>query len=145
MDIQGQLQRLLDIEAIRDLPRRYANCIWGKDAAGAASLFTEDGFMDSGRGEPIRGRAVLTATFTHAFDGSISHPFVHNHVIELSGDTATGVCHLDLRVIIGDKVLISSADYQDVYVRQGGTWLFQSRKLRMHYQIPVTTSSTQIK
>ncbi len=138
MNIQEQIQHLLDLEAIRDLAHRYAHCIWGKDATGAAQLFTEDGCMDMGRGEPICGRTALASIYEQAFTSSITHPFVHNHVIELSGDTATGTCHIDLRITIDEKTLIGSADYHDVYVRQDGTWLFQSRKLTMHYQVPIT-------
>lgn len=139
MNTQEQIQRLLDLEAIRDLVHRYAHCIWCKDVAGAAQLFTEDGFMDMGRGEPICGRAAITSVYEQAFTSSITHPFVHNHVIELTGNTATGVCHIDLRITIDEKILIGTADYHDVYVRQDDTWLFQSRELTMHHQIPVTT------
>ena len=49
------LQRLLDLEAIRDLARRYAHCIWRKDADGAAALFADDGAMDTGDRPPLVG------------------------------------------------------------------------------------------
>ena len=42
------LQQLSDLEAIRDLARRYAHCVWQKDAAGCAALFIEGGEMDAG-------------------------------------------------------------------------------------------------
>lgn len=143
MSIQEQQQRLLDLEAIRDLPRRYACCVWRKDAAGAARLFAEDGFMQTGTGEPVLGHDALVDAFTKAFGGSDAHPFVHNHVIELSGDTATGFCCLDLRVRVDGKILIGSGDYHDIYVRRNNTWLFHSRKLCIHYQVPIATPATQ--
>ena len=53
------LRRLLDLEAIRDLACRYAHCIWRKDADGAASLFADDGVMDTGDRPPLVGRDAI--------------------------------------------------------------------------------------
>ena len=39
-DTDELVRELADLEAIRDLARRYAHFVWQKDAAGAASLFT---------------------------------------------------------------------------------------------------------
>lgn len=136
MNLNEQMQRLLDLEAIRDLPRRYAHCVWRKDAAGSAALFTEDGFMDIGTGEPMRGRAAIVATYAPIFAGGELQPFVHNHVIELDGDMATGTAYIDLRVTVGGKNLIGTGIYHDVYVRTAGGWLFQSRKLIMNHMLP---------
>ena len=149
MDLNQQVQRLLDIEAIRDLPRRYAHCVWRKDAVGAAALFAEDGIMDTGQGEPMRGRAAIVSTYAPAFAGGKLEPFVHNHVIELCGDTATGVAYLDLRATLDGKDLAATGVYQDVYARSNDGWLFQSRKLIMHPMVsfgdsaPVGSASTQ--
>ena len=46
--MSDDLQRLADLEAIRDLPRRYAHFVWQGDAKGACALFTDDGVMDTG-------------------------------------------------------------------------------------------------
>ena len=46
MGLESHVQRLLDLEAIRDLPRRYAHCVWTRDVEGAVALFTADGVMD---------------------------------------------------------------------------------------------------
>jgi len=42
------LQALADESAIRDLARRYAHCVWQRDAPGAAALFAPDAVMDTG-------------------------------------------------------------------------------------------------
>lgn len=136
MNLNEQMQRLLDLEAIRDLPRRYAQCVWHKDAVAIAQLFAEDGVMDTGTGEPMRGRANITATYAPIFASSDSRPFVHNHVIELNGDTATGMVYLDVRVTIGGKNLAGIGTISDAYVRAGDRWLFQSRKLTVPKMIP---------
>lgn len=142
MNLNEQVQRLLDLEAIRDLPRRYAQCVWNKDAVAIAELFAEDGVMDTGTGEPMRGRATIAATYAPIFAVSNAQPFVHNHVIELSGDTATGTVYLDVRVTAGGKNLVGTGTCRDVYVRAANGWLFQSRKLTMHQMIPYGESGS---
>ena len=92
------LRRLLDLEAIRDLACRYANCIWRKDADGAAALFADDGVMDTGDRPPLVGRDAIRDAYRAILPSSDLQPFVHNHVIDLDGDRATGSCNLDLRV-----------------------------------------------
>ena len=136
MNLNEQVQRLSDLEAIRDLPRRYAQCVWNKDSAAIAQLFAEDGVMDSGMGEPMRGRATIAATYAPIFASSDSKPFVHNHVIDLHGDSATGTVYLDVRVTVGGKNMAGVGTISDAYVRAGDGWLFQSRKLSVTQMIP---------
>lgn len=143
MNIQEQVQRLVDLEAIRDLPRRYADCIWRKDAEGAAALFTEDCIMDIGFAEPLRSRAAIAASYVQAFSRNSLQPFVHNHLIDLAGDTATGIVYLDLRASVNNESQIGAGYYADVYVRSGKGWLFQSRKLTMHYLVPINAGWSQ--
>jgi ketosteroid isomerase-like protein len=134
---QATLRALLDREAIRDLVARYAHCVWRKDVNGAVSLFAEDGEMDTGDRPAIRGRAALLAEYGRMITGPQFQPFVHNHLIELHGDTATGMCYLDLRATVEGTSMIGSGYYDDRYVRVGGEWKFQWRKLTMDYFVPL--------
>jgi uncharacterized protein (TIGR02246 family) len=112
------IRRLADLEAIRDLPRRYAHCVWQKDAAGCAALFIEDCEMDTGMGgQPIVGREAMVKAYAPTFESGDLQPFVHNHVIDLDGDTATGTVYLDLRATMNGKAMIGSGFYEDKYVR----------------------------
>ena len=65
------------------------------------------------------------------FEATEFRPFVHNHVLELDGDSATGTCYLDLRAVVDGVRMTGFGYYEDEYVRQGGVWLFQKRKLNM--------------
>jgi len=136
------LQRLLDFEAIRDLARRYAHCVWQGDAAGAVALFTQDGVMDTGDGPPLIGRESLRQTYTAIFAKQELRPFVHNHVIELRGDRATGACYLDLRAVVEGTYMTGQGWYDDRYVRDGGGWLFASRRLHMLRYVPEGSAGT---
>ena len=131
MSMEEQIQRLADLEAIRDLARRYAHCVWQRDAAGCIALFTRDAVMDTGDRPPIVGHEDMLASYEAIFAGTELNPMVHNHVIELDGDRATGHCYLDLRAVTPDAPMKGHGFYVDEYVRTPEGWKFASRKLSM--------------
>ena len=130
------LRELVDREAIRDLACRYADCVWRQAAEEAVDLFTDDGVMDMGDRPPIVGRAALLETYMASITGSPFYPFVHNHVIDLDGDRASGRCYLDLRCTIDGKSMTGVGFYEDTYVRLGDGWRFRARKLNMNFLVP---------
>ncbi len=144
IDVAATVRALADKEAIRELARRYAHCVWTKDVPGAVGLFTEDGEMDTGDRPPIRGRATLLAAYQSMITGPSMYPYVHQHLVDLDGDRATGVCYLDLRATLLDGTTMSGFGYyHDVYVRVGGEWKFRSRKLVLREYAPVPGASAE--
>ena len=135
--IEAHVRELADREAIRDLARRYAHCVWQLDIPGATELFTEDGVMDTGAGPPLVGRKALAVAYQAMLGDAGFQPFVHNHVIDLRGDEATGTCYLDLRATQEGRSMIGSGFYDDRYVRVDGEWKFLSRKLTMRHLVPL--------
>jgi uncharacterized protein (TIGR02246 family) len=130
---------LSDLEAIRDLARRYAHCVWQKDAAGCAALFIEECEMDTGMGgRPILGREAMIKAYTPAFESGDLQPFVHNHVIELDGDDAMGTVYLDIRATMEGTAMIGSGFYEDRYMRTAEGWRFASRKLTFRHFVPLS-------
>ena len=143
-DSTDRIGQLEDREAIRDLANRYAHHVWQEEPLKAVELFARDGEMDMGEGTVIKGRDALRAVYSDKVGGEMMlHPFVHNHVIDLDGDRATGTCYLDLRCTRDGQSLMGSGYYDDVYVREEGTWRFQSRKLTICYLVPPTAGWTQ--
>jgi ketosteroid isomerase-like protein len=137
MNVEAVIRELADTEAIRDLARRYAHYVWNKDAAAAVSLFADDGVMDLGDRPAIKGRATLLESYQSLITDPSMHPFVHNHVFEVDGDRATGMCYLDLRVTLADGTkMIGFGYYNDVYVRVGPQWKFRFRKLTLCDYVP---------
>lgn len=125
-------RELADLEAIRDLARRYAHYVWQKDAAGAIELFTEDAVMDTGDRPPIVGREAMLESYAAMFEVSSFRPFIHNHVLDLDGDRATGTCYLDLRAITEEGVAMTGFGfYEDRYERTAKGWKFTSRRLEL--------------
>jgi ketosteroid isomerase-like protein len=144
IDVEATVRALADKEAIRDLARRYAHCVWNKDVAGAVGLFADDGEMDTGERPPIKGKAALLEAYQNMITGPSMHPYVHQHVIDLDGDRATGVCYLDLRATLLDGTKMTGFGYyHDVYIRVGGEWQFRVRKLVLREYVPVPGGSAE--
>ena len=129
--MSDDLRRLADLEAIRDLPRLYAHYVWQKDPDGAALLFAGDGVMDLNDRPALEGRDAILETYRDTFAASTFLPFVHNHVIDLSGDTATGTVYLDLRSTDDGKAMTGHGYNDDRYVRTDEGWKFSYRKLNL--------------
>jgi len=142
VNLAAAVRGLADGESIRDLARRYAHCVWQKDSAGAIALFTDDAEMDTGDRPAIRGREALLKAYDEMFAVSEFRPMVHNHVIDLRGDDATGTCYLDLTAVVDGEDMIGAGYYEDRYVRVGEEWKFQSRKLTMCYFVGSQTNLT---
>jgi ketosteroid isomerase-like protein len=135
--LEAIVRELADKEAIRDLTYRYVHHVWNQDADAAAELFAEDGEMDTSLEEPIRGRSALREALARLIEGADLQPYVHNHIIELDGDRASGVCYIDLRSVRDGKSMMGSGYYTDRYVRIGGEWKFQSRALTLRHFVPL--------
>ncbi len=136
-NVDSTLRELADREAIRELARRYAHYVWQKEVRAAADLFTEDGVMDTGDRTPLEGREAIFESYSAVFAQSDFFPFVHNHVIDLEGDSARGTCYLDLRATLEGRRMIGFGVYEDAYVRVTGGWKFRSRRLRITELIPL--------
>jgi ketosteroid isomerase-like protein len=129
---------LADTEAIRDLARRYAHYVWQNELEALAALFAEDGEMDPGTRPPFRGRQALLAGFREMLTtGSVFLPFVQQHLVELTGDTASGTCYIDLRAEVDGTSMIGAGWYADRYVRTAEGWRFQSRKIELRFFVPL--------
>ncbi len=136
-ELAATVRMLSDKEAIRDLARLYAHHVWERDIAAVVDLFAEDGEMDTSLEAPIRGRAALLEAFQRLVGNADFQPFVHNHVIDLNGDTASGTCYVDLRATQEGRSMIGSGVYHDRYVRTGEGWRIQSRGLELRFLVPL--------
>jgi ketosteroid isomerase-like protein len=138
MSADRTLRDLADLEAIRDLARRYAHYVWQNDLEALADLFAEDGSMDPGTRPPIVGRAALLSGFREMLTaGSTFLPFIQQHVVDLDGDDATGTCYIDLRAQVNGESMIGAGWYDDRYVRTAAGWRFQTRKITLRFFAPL--------
>ncbi len=132
------VQELVDREAIRDLPQRYCHYVWQQDVPAVVSLFTTDGEFDAGRAQPTaKGTGALREAYKQGLATLDPRPFIHNHVIDLAGDHATGTCYLELRATQDGQSMIAAGHYDDVYAKVDGEWKFRSRKFNAYYFVPL--------
>ena len=137
-DLEKTVQRLADIEDIKQLKARYASaCDDDYNPDKLAPLFAEDAIWDGSLMGYAEGREGIRQFFGAA---SSLVPFavhqVSNPLIEIDGDTATGQWFLWQPMILGEQALWLSAVYEDKYVRHEGQWLIQHIKLNIRMLTP---------
>lgn len=139
-DLATRVRRLEDIEAIRQLKAHYCYaCDDNYHAEKLAGLFTEDGVWDGG----ALGKAVGRDQIRRFFERSPEViPFavhmVTNPLIEVDGDTGTGVWYLFQAASYAPEntPLWGSARYDEEYVREADGWKFKSLRLTSHFWTP---------
>jgi hypothetical protein len=138
--IEQTVSELADREAIRELPQRYCDCVWQGDIAGIINLFAEDATFTNA-GAPVEnsatGRANLTKFYEAGLKAMTPRPYIHNHVVELSGGgRASGRCYVELRSVAKNMSWIGTGFYNDEYEKVGDEWKFKSRRFQMVHLEP---------
>ena len=140
--LEQRIQRLEDIEAIKQLKARYCDAAdggWSKERPGhdwdqLQHLFTEDGVWD---GTPISIRAEGHDQLRQMFTGLKKIKFASHHVlnpqIDVEGDRATAKWHLlamlTLPFPVGPIATWCVVFYDDICVRTKTGWKFKEMKL----------------
>lgn len=124
------LNALHDREQIRELTARYCFLIMAGQMKKVLDLFTDDGLFTSNTGLEARGKPALRAMYD-LVARSRPVPFIHNHVIRLSGETAEGTCGVEVRAVIRGTHHVLSGYYRDRYVKVGGRWKFHARAMHI--------------
>lgn len=134
--IQARLQRLEDLESIRQLLVDYGRTLDGRDFVAYAALFAEDGEWIGGFGR-IQGRAAIKAEMEKRLGvapqtpGKSNHHLLMNESIEVTGDMARAVSKW-VFVVTGEENrpgLVYLGHYEDDLVRASGGWKFKRRKV----------------
>lgn len=124
--LEARIDRLESLDAIRQLPAKYALALDMRDMDAMVSLFP----ADVRAGKDASGRAALRAymdrTLRSPFTGTSHH--IGGHVIEFDdADHAHGVVYSKNEHETGDEWVIMQMMYVDDYVRLEGRWYFQRR------------------
>lgn len=133
MTLEARIQRLEDIEELKQLKIRYAAyCDDDYNADGLVPLFTESAIWDGGPMGRFEGHDALRTFFSSA-DQTV--PFAIHHVtnplIEVEGDRATGRWYLWQPCTFGGSDggtgdgLWMAAQYDDIYRREDGVCRFE--------------------
>ena len=130
---EQQVQRLIDIEDIKILKRRYAAaCDDDYNIEKLGVLFTEDAVWDGAEYGGATTRQGIKDFFSTTPDFvKFAIHYVINPIIEVDGDTATGQWMLWQPMVMhdGDQAMVLTARYDEQYVRQNGQWLIKHLKV----------------
>jgi hypothetical protein len=137
--LEQKVREIVDREEIRDLIATYAHRM--ARGVSVADLFTEDGAYIN-RGTPgqapreVRGWAALDKYYGGREDWP-EHPLpmIHNHLIEVNGAEAKGICSVEIRLAANGESVVASGYYLDRFRRDAGRWKFVERDCAMFHWV----------
>jgi hypothetical protein len=138
--LEQKVQEIADREEIRELIARYAQGV--AHGISVAPLFTDDGSFIMGMpGSPdqqVKGRKEIDKFYgTLVGTEGKTLPMIHNYLIEITGNEATGLCSIEVRTSNDAKSMIGSGYYADKYRKENGRWKFVLRDARMYHWVPL--------
>ena len=140
--LRRDIQRLLDMEAIRQLKYAYFRCIDTANLEELATLFHDDvrvHFKGGSYEWDLHGKDEYIASVGAAFSNqAVGHHNGHHPEIQILSDTeATGVWYLaDNMWILNHKFFTTgSALYWDRYEKVDGRWLIRETCYERLYEI----------
>ena len=132
------LSRLIALDQIRDLARRYAVYLDARDIDNLVSLY------------PERIREVVRGQFEESLR-SVGITFLHvgNHVVDFQDDEhATGIVYCRGEIqdggIDSKRWIIHTIQYHDEYVRGEDRWVFKRRRHLLVYGADLGVNPTSL-
>jgi uncharacterized protein (TIGR02246 family) len=138
--LEARLQRLEDVEEIRELLVEYARCLDAGDYAGYADLFTEDGVLAAQLGE-AKGREAIRELLEDRLRGGgdralrTAFHVIGQPVIRVDGDRASSrVLWFFVTYDDGNyPMILQLGHYEDVLAREDGRWRFERRTITREF------------
>ena len=131
MDLEARIDRIESVQAIQQLPIRYAMAVDGRDVDAWVELFVED--VDCGRYG--NGRAALKSFIAPTLANFYrSVHLICGHKIDFDGsENATGAVYCRAEHEDKNQWVNMAICYFDTYARRDGKWYFVRRKERHWY------------
>ena len=136
--LEARIERLEDIEAIRELRMLYHHYNNEGTYHRLEELYTDDAYIDfqplgDARGRKAVGELLVGLTNTVVF----IKQFISSHMVKVDGDTATGISWLDARYSQDGKSIIAAVKYDDKYRRTPQGWKFSEMLVKIYFSVPV--------
>ena len=129
--LEARIDRLESLDAIRQLPAKYALALDMRDMDAMVSLFPADVRVGKDASGRQALRAYMDRTLRSPFTGTSHH--IGGHVIEFDDpDHAHGIVYSKNEHETGDEWVIMQMMYSDDYVRVDGRWYF-ARRLPLYW------------
>lgn len=125
--------------AIDALIANYAEAFDSMNMELLASLWHPDSRLFLGANGNAEGLdAILAQAQVNMTRMPHMHHWMANAIIDIDGDSATGVVAADcLFYHVDQGPLQASGQYRDVFARRDGRWAFQQRIFEMHFSTPL--------
>lgn len=139
MSVDQRIRRIEDWIELCELRYEYCYRIDSRDWDAFAALFTNDAHLDFDPVGTFDGRDAIRDFAEHVVGAQ--HPFlahmVHNPVIEIDGDSASGRWYFEVPCTFeeGSAGWIQGR-YDDTYRRVGDEWLFEAVTAEFNYFAP---------
>lgn len=107
------------------------------DTESIVAMFCETGTFEM-PDRVVRGHDELRRAYTAVASDLEAMPFIQNHVINVNGDQAEGLCAVQIRVVENGEAHTAAGHYEDTYRRVNGEWLFDRRFLTIYHWVRLT-------
>ena len=134
-NLEERIRAIEDRDAIVELTARYCHMARSGNVEGIVDLFSDDGVMEVGD-RVSKGHDTLLALYRKSFEHLCPLPCVHNHTVTLDGNSATGWCSVEIRMVQNGEAITAAGHYEDTFRRVGAEWKFAHRNLKMYHQVP---------
>ncbi|HEY6531933.1 MAG TPA: nuclear transport factor 2 family protein [Acidimicrobiales bacterium] len=137
-ELSAEIQRLKDIEAIKQLKAFYCRCVDTKDWDGYATAVTDDITLDT-EGGLQQGRDTIIASLSQSLASAKTVHQVHVAEITVDGDSAHAIFPMQdyVNMTFGDKTFTirGFGQYHEDYARTSDGWkLHRSKLVRLHVE-----------
>ena len=140
-ELRKDIQRLMDIEAIKQLKHAYFRCIDTANLEELGTLFHDDvtvDFKGGGYHWQLNGKAEYLKNIGFSFSKqTVGQHHGHHPEIKLQSDTeATGVWYLEDKFwVLNHKAYTTGTVlYWDRYVKEDGRWLIRETSYERLYE-----------
>lgn len=141
-ELRKDIQRLMDIEAIKQLKHAYFRCIDTANLDELSTLFHDEVLVHFVGGTyewTLTGKDEYVQSIGQSFNkNSVGHHNGHAPEIQMLSDTeATGIWYLadNMWVMEHNAFTTGTAIYWDSYVKQDGKWLIRETRYERLYEL----------
>ncbi len=141
-ELRRDIQRLMDMEAIRQLKYAYFRCIDTANLEELATLFHEDvtvHFIGGSYEWNVQGKADYVANIGKSFSNeAVGQHNAHHPEIQMLSDTeATALWYLadNMWILNHNMKTYGTALYRDRYLKVDGKWLIKDTSYERIYEI----------